>query len=193
VKPQALAAQFGVAWNGVGHRCPQLPQFAGSDVMFTHVPAQYVVGDAHTLPQCPPEHTVPGAHTVPQLPQLELVVRSSSQPLAWLPSQLPQPAAHDAMPHVPLVHEGTACGKLHTVLHELHAVAVVFRFVSHPLAALPSQSPKPGLQVCEHTPIAHAAVAFAPAVQAWPHALQFAGSVLRVDSQPFAGSLSQSP
>ncbi len=100
------------------------------------------------------------------VPQFEFVVRSSSQPLARLPSQLPQPLAHEAMPHTPAVHEATACAKLQTTPQALHAVGVVFKFVSQPLARLPSQLPKPVLQVSPHTPIEHVATAFAPAVQA---------------------------
>jgi hypothetical protein len=41
--------------------------------------------------------------------------------------------------------------------------AEVFKLVSHPLAGLPSQSPKPGLHVNPHVPAAQVTVAFARA------------------------------
>lgn len=164
--PHAPDVHAGVAWNGVGHRCPQVPQFARSDVVFTHVPAQYDVGALQTLPQCPPEQTVPGEHTVPHMPQCVFVVRAVSHPLTGLPSQFPHPIEHVPMPHVPAAQDGLEFGKLHTLPHAAHDVAVIWRFVSQPFAALPSQSPKPASQVCPHTPIAQVELACAPGTHA---------------------------
>jgi hypothetical protein len=133
--------QRGAAFGGVGHTCPHAPQFDGSVANVTHAPAQYDVGGAQTELHTPAEHTVPGAHARPHAPQSMFVVVGVSQPLASVPSQLPQPAMQPAMPHAPPTHEDTAFAALHTLPHAPHAVGVVFRLVSHPFDARPSQSP----------------------------------------------------
>jgi len=61
---------------------------------------------------------------------------------------------------------------------------LVLVLVSHPLARLPSQSPNPGRQVNPQTEPLHAGVAFAGAVQALPHAPQWAGSVASAAQRP---------
>jgi hypothetical protein len=53
------------------------------------------------------------------------------------------------------------------------------RSVSHPFAALPSQSPNPITHRLSHVPALQVAIAFVPAGQSIPHAPQFATSVVR--------------
>ena|SRR5664280_2434493 len=65
------------------------------------------------------------------------------------------------------------------------------RLISQPLAALPSQLPKPALQVpIAQVPLLQVAEAFVYA-QTVLQPLQCAGSVLRLISQPLAEALSQ--
>ena len=70
---------------------------------------------------------------------------------------------------------------------------LVLRLVSQPLAALPSQLPKPGLQLATvHAPAAQPAVALA-SEQAAPQAPQCAGVTVTLVSQPLAALPSQLP
>jgi hypothetical protein len=149
--------------GSVGQTWPHAPQLDASTVSFTHAPAQYVVGERHTELHIPAEHTVPAVQAWPHVPQSEFVVVGVSHPLAVLPSQLPHPVMHMPMPHAPPVHDARAFGTLHTLPQPPHAVGVVIRFVSQPLPALPSQSPKPGEHRALHIPIVHTAVCAAPA------------------------------
>jgi len=64
---------------------------------------------------------------------------------------------------------------------------------SQPVAALPSQSPKPGSQAKEHWPVEQTGEELATARQGWAQAPQFATLSLKDCSQPLAGSASQSP
>lgn len=63
---------------------------------------------------------------------------------------------------------------------------------SHPLLTMPSQFPKPALQVTPQTPLAQAAVPFVGEAQLLPHEPQCVASICRSVSQPFAATLSQS-
>ncbi len=64
---------------------------------------------------------------------------------------------------------------------------------SQPFAGIPSQSPKPTAHVATlHAPAAQYGVA-SGRLQAAPHALQLPTEVSVLVSQPFAGTLSQSP
>jgi hypothetical protein len=65
--------------------------------------------------------------------------------------------------------------------------------VSQPLDALPSQSPKPALQVKSHLPALHVVVALARAGQAFPHIPQCVVDVFTLVSQPLDALPSQSP
>ena len=67
------------------------------------------------------------------------------------------------------------------------------RFVSQPLTARRSQSPKPAAQLSAHIPATHVGVEFGRAGHAIPHDPQLATVSRRLASQPFAGSLSQFP
>jgi hypothetical protein len=80
----------------------------------------------------------------------------------------------------------------HTLPHAPQLALLALRSASQPLAALPSQSPKPALHATPQAPLAHAG----PALGTWQrftHAPQRWGSLLRLVSQPLAGSPSQSP
>jgi hypothetical protein len=90
VKPQALPAQYVVAFAGATQARPQAPQCAASVARFTQAPAQNVVGAMHTETHPPTEHTVPAVHARMHAPQWALLARrSTSQPLAAAPSQSP--------------------------------------------------------------------------------------------------------
>jgi hypothetical protein len=100
-----------------------------------------------------------------------------SQPLATLPSQLPQPALQLAswqppptQPAVPFGYDGQA------LPHVPQLDADVWRFVSQPFdCALPSQLPKPELQAMAHVPLLQKPVPFW-FEQTTPQPPQFAGS-----------------
>jgi len=79
------------------------------------------------------------------------------------------------------------------VPHEPQCAASVSRFVSHPLAAIPSQSPKPASHVSRHTPSAQDDAAFATTGQVAPQAPQFVVSLWSPASQPSALTPLQSP
>jgi hypothetical protein len=74
------------------------------------------------------------------------VFRLVSQPLFGFPSQFAKPEAHVGA-HVPLLHVVAPFAFVHETPQAPQFVALVFRFASQPLAALPSQFPKPVLQV----------------------------------------------
>jgi hypothetical protein len=76
----------------------------------------------------------------PQPPQLESVVRSVSQPLEWVPSQLPQSESQLVMRQLPVEHSSPACGSEQAVPQEPQLLRVV-SVCSQPLESWPSQSP----------------------------------------------------
>ena len=74
----------------------------------------------------------------------------------------------------------------------LQLAALLVRSISHPLAATPSQSPKPVAQVAiVQLPAVHAAVALG-IVHPCPHDPQLVALVPMFTSQPLAGLPSQS-
>jgi hypothetical protein len=116
---------------------------------------------------------------------LTFVVVLISQPLATLLSQLAKPMLH-AIAHIPAMQEGVPLFVLHPAPQAPQCCVLVFRFVSHPFAAMPSQSPKPELHVAiVQPPFEHAGVAFG-SVQIVPHAPQLFTFVLTFVSQPSA-------
>lgn len=142
------------------------------------------------------EHAVPGPHAVPHAPQFALLVaRFVSQPFVRMPSQLPQPAAQLAMPHVPLVHDATPfAGVGHTFPQAPHVFTDVFRFDSQPLAMVPSQFAQPALHVpMLQAPPLQTAVAFAGGAQTCPHIPHDVSVVLNAVSHPLLALESQSP
>ena len=56
----------------------------------------------------------------------------------------------------------------------------------------PAQLVKPDPHATVQAPFEHAASALVPAGHAWPHAAQFAASLIKLLSHPLVGSLSQS-
>jgi hypothetical protein len=98
-----------------------------------HVPALHVFVGAT---QVPPQR--------PQFAASEL--RFTSQPFAALPSQFANPGRHAPIAHVPPAHIGAAFGKLQAIPHAPQLFTSLPVGVSHPFAALPSQSEKPGRQ-----------------------------------------------
>jgi hypothetical protein len=129
--------------------------------------------------------------TFVQLPQaVTLVLVLTSQPSAAFLLQSPNPGAH-VMPQTPAVQVGVPFVPLHTVLQVPQWFALVFKFVSQPLAALLSQSPVPGAHVIPHTPAAQVGVP--PAVEhGFAQALQLLTSFMRLTSQPLDAFPSQS-
>ena len=81
------------------------------------------------------------------------------------------------------VHATPPCALLQTTPQPPQFDVVVVE-TSQPLAALPSQLPKPALQVIPQAPFVHDAVPFV-LLQTLPQALQLSGSVLMFFSQPF--------
>ena len=88
----------------------------------------------------------PLAQTLLQAPQwFVLSVRFVSQPLLAIPSQLPKPGLQLEIEQTPELQAAVPLVELQTEPHKPQ-LEVVFRFVSQPLLASPSQLPKPGLQ-----------------------------------------------
>ncbi len=171
----------------LSHAAPHAPQWAGLVVVFTHEPPQSVCVALHEARHTPLLHTVPLAQArspaVPHAPQwARSLMVSTSQPLAATPSQSAKPAAHAPRAHAPAAQVALALANAHRIPQPpqwFTSVAVVA--VSHPLEAVPSQSPKPGAQVMAQVPFAQLGVPFvatqmrgAPDVE---HAPQFAGSL----------------
>lgn len=94
---------------------------------------------------------------------------------------------------MPLEQLATALVTLQADPHAPQLPAEVLTLVSHPLAGLPSQSPKPGLQAAStHPPLEHAPTPLAK-VHVVPQAPQCSASVFRFVSQPSDASLLQLP
>jgi hypothetical protein len=111
--------------------------------------------------------------------------------LAAIASQLPKPVAQLASEHAPAAHATVALAKVQAVAQVPQWVTVVRVSVSQPLSAMPSQSPKPAMQVNPHAPAAQVVVALARVGQAFPHAPQCARLVAVSVSQPLAAIMSQ--
>ena len=100
----------------------------------------------------PEVHTWLLAHELPHPPQL----RASLERLTQLPPQNVVPGAH-TLAQLPLEH---AVPGPQLRPHDPQLPLLLARLVSHPLAAEPSQSPKPGTHAAmPHAPPAHIAVA----------------------------------
>lgn len=104
------------------------------------------------------------AQRTPQAPQFATSVmrlaRDASQPLATAPSQSLK-SALQVTRHAPIAHEADALGPARQIdPHAPQFESDELRFVSQPLAALPSQSPKPAAQTkVQVSPAPHAAEA----------------------------------
>jgi hypothetical protein len=185
------------------HALLQLPQLAALLVTFFSQPSSAPVAGRLQLakPSAHVELHVPllqllditfwVPHARAQAPQwFWLVLRSTSQPLASLLSQLPHPALQDCTMQTPYRQVEVAFGRLHGVPHAPQLLRV-YRSVSQPLAGLLSQLPQPAEHVGEQTPATHEVVpcAFAQVV---PHAPQF-DVVFSCVSHPFVSLPSQFP
>jgi hypothetical protein len=145
------------------------------------------------LPMAQDEVAFARAQTRPHAPQLDgVIARLVSQPLAALPSQSPKPGLHRATAQVPTLQLAVALAREHARPQAPQLVTLVSVLVSQPLAALPSQSPKPRPQVISQRPAAQRGVPFW-LEQSAPHAPQCATLDASATSQPLAALPSQSP
>jgi len=130
------------------------------------------------------------AHLVPQPPQLfaSFVVFVAQVAPG---GQVARPAPQVLYPHTPAVHTGVPPVVGHLVPQALQLLTSEFRLTSHPLVGLASQLANPALQVpMAQVPLLHVAEALVYA-QTVLQLLQWAGSVLRLISQPLAAAPSQ--
>jgi hypothetical protein len=131
-------------------------------------------------------HIIPPLQTTPQPPQLGLPSRVTSQPLEFMPSQLPKPGTQ-VMPQLLPTHTGTeCCGVGQTLPHVPQWVAEVVVSVSQPFALLLSQLPKPVLHapMVQAEPTQGVAAALARAGQALLQAPQLLALLVVLISQP---------
>jgi hypothetical protein len=158
------------------------------------LPSQLPKPELHELSEHVPvlheEVALARLHGTPQALQLLLVRRLVSQPLALLPSQLPNVAAQ-FITQAPAVQAGEALVAPQT-LPQVPQFAVVFSAASQPLATLASQLPKPELQVIEQAPSEQPAVPLT-VLHAAPQAPQCAVLVCVLISQPSPDSPLQLP
>ncbi len=195
--------QLVVPLAGDTRAVPQAPQWSGLVRVSTSqplpgAPSQSSKPVLHARPQRPVSQRAaalaPAGHTLPQVPQWDRLVRVSvSQPLAGLPSQLLKPAVQPAMPHTPALQEGVPLGTAQTRPQAPQWRTSSASTVSQPLASMPSQSPRPMVQLATpHIPARQVGVA-PEAVHATPQRPQWAGLTRTSVSQPLSGLLSQSP
>jgi hypothetical protein len=175
-----------------GHTLPQPPQWLLSVETLTHVPSHdtWPIGQVHV----PITQSCPPVQRRPQAPQWLLSeARLVSQPLLALPSQLPKPELQVPKVHVPPTQEALALGKTQR-LPQLPQWLMLLRWsTSQPLLTLPSQLPKPVLQVIDtHTPPAQVGIPLV-SLQLRLQAPQCRTSVLRSTSQPSVSVPLQSP
>ena len=178
VSPQTPLMQYGVP-SADGQTVVQLPQCSGSLARMTQLPEQLVCPDWQVTPQTPPEQRDPPTHTVPQAPQLALSVRvSTSQPLAATRSQSAKPGEQAAIVQPPDEQAAVALGSAQARPQTPQFATAVWRFISQPFAAVPSQSPKPTAQrTTVQAPVAQPFAATLARAQVVPQALQLAGSM----------------
>ncbi len=180
--PQTPVLQLPLAWAGA-HTTPQPPQFDVVLVLVSH-PSFAAVGLQSSKPltqvgtHCPLAQASPwvfaSEQAAPHCPQLATELRrSTSQPLAWSPSQLPQPALHSttwhfrSFPTRAQVHVFTL-GPLHFKPQDPQLSTVVMS-VSQ-VAGLESQSARPAGQMSgRQIPAAQVGVAGAVTSHIVPH------------------------
>src|SRR5262245_42831825 len=110
--------------------------------------------------------------------------RSASHPSAAIMLQSSKPGLHASTAHAPILHTDNALASAQRLAHAPQFIPSVARSDSHPLAPLPSQSPKPATQAVVQAPLAHANDWWSPAVHALSHDPQFFASVVPSTSQP---------
>jgi hypothetical protein len=154
---QAPAAHSAAATPGPTQVRPQLPQWSvardrsvsqPSPGLPLHSPKPAAQVTAHA------EATHAGTvfrgagHDRPQAPQAVTLLRVSvSHPFPALPSQSPKPALHIPTAHTPAAQAAVAFAGMHARPQPPQWATPVRVSVSHPLAAIPSQSAKPAAQV----------------------------------------------
>jgi len=191
-KPHEPAAQVAVAFEGAAQRRVQLPQVVGLARLASQPLAalesqsakpalQAATAQAPAVQAGVPLAT---AQRVEQLPQcVASEPRSTSHPFEASPSQSAKPALQ-VNAHAPAAQD-TAAWALgaHAIPQPPQCSTVARVSTSQPLAAMPSQSPRPGSQLpIPHAPAAQAPVALAGA-QAVPQAPQWA-ALTRVSTHP---------
>ena len=131
-------------------------------------------------------------HTEPQALQCAgVALRLVSQPLAAMPSQLPNPGLHAPSAHEPVTQLAPALANPQTVPHVPQLNGSVFRLISQPSTAFALQFPYPGKQAIEHVLALQLAVPLV-ALQASPQPPQLWTLVAVLISQPLAYWPSQS-
>ncbi len=161
------------------------PQCAGSLVIRTQSPEQFVVPVPHVAPHVPAEQTCPLAHArgaavVEHAPQLALsALVFTSHPLAAMPSQSAKPVAHVPSAQVPAVQVAVAFANTHRLPQPPQLFRSVPRtLVSQPVLAIASQSADPAAHApIAHAPAMHACVATPASMHALGQLPQWAGSV----------------
>jgi hypothetical protein len=174
------------------HALPHMPQFMRSVASDVHVPEQSVCPLAH--PHALDEHVIPPPQLMPHAPQfVVLVARFTSHPFDGFASQSANPVMH-VNPHAPAEQTATAlAGVGHACPHIPQFAIDVWRFASHPSAAIALQLPKPAAQLpTAHPDVVHTAVAF-ESMHTVPHAPQFVADECKSVSQPLPATRSQSP
>jgi hypothetical protein len=173
---------------------PQAPQLLPSLVLsisqpLAALPSQLLKPVAQVSTQAPAAHEAallaPEGHALPQVPQWPTSLRRSrSQPLGTLPSQLSKLASQEAMVHRPAAQPAVPLVAEQRLPTAPQWSGLVARFTSQPLAAMPSTSAKPSVQL----PMAQAPAAQTGAAlsseQALPQAPQLRTSVCASISQP---------
>ena len=176
---------------------PHVPQLASSVCRLASQPSSLFMlqlpkpASQTVMPQPTPATQTPGvfgrAQALPQVTQFEVVVRSASQPLVALPSQLPNPVLQVPMVHVDDTH-GVAAALVRvgqTVSQPPQLLALLVVLISQPsVRLLTLQSAKPTLQVPVQLPPEQAATMLL-VEQADPvHPPQVVAEVLMSVSQP---------
>jgi hypothetical protein len=144
------------------------------------------------IPADPLQTGVDPAQLIPQVPQVAAVDRSVSQPFVASMSQLPKPGSH-RKPQAPMVQvaELFAGAAGQTVPHVPQFEVDEATSVSQPVAASPSQSPKPMSQPTRvQVPVAQLCIALGNS-QSAPHPPQFVRVTVDV-SHPVSLAASQS-
>lgn len=132
------------------------------------------------------------SHATPHAPQLVSVFRLVSHPLVGSPSQFAKPDAQVGT-QTPAVQVVVPLAFEQTLPQEPQFATLVFRLASQPLAATPSQLPKPALHVrMPQAPDEQVAVAFRRE-HTMPQLPQFAVLLCVFVSHPFVASPSQLP
>jgi len=179
--PVGAAPHTGVAPEHARPQAPQLPtaSSAASQPLIASL-SQSAKPGWQVIPQRPPAQ-LPAAlaragHAAPQAPQLAgLVLPLTSQPLLASMSQSRKPGSH-AVAQRAIAHDALAPGPARQAVPQApQCIGLVAVLASQPLAALPSQSAKPMLQVRPQLPAAHAGVALVAPAHIVVHVLQAAG------------------